>query len=80
MTASEARGLIQRLANSLAVFTKHYDKRWMDNWGDDDQSSTFSLHTFGQLREALKVLEEADALVTRRAARPQQKGNADANQ
>lgn len=75
MKASEARDLIQRLANSLAVFTKHYDKQWMDNWGDDDQSSTFSRHTFGQLRDASKLLEEADAFATRRRARslPQKK-------
>lgn len=65
----EAYALMQRLANSLAVFTKHYDKRWMDRWGDDYQSSTFSLHTFGQLREALRVLEEADTFVTRSSSR-----------
>ena len=55
--------LIQRLANSLAVFTKHYDT-WMERWGDDEQSSTFSRHTFGELRQARKLIEEADALPT----------------
>lgn len=56
-----AEALAVRLANSLAVFTKHYD-RWMERWDDDAQSSTFSRHTFGELRKARKLIEEADAL------------------
>jgi hypothetical protein len=53
--------LIQRLANSLAVFTKHYET-WMDRWADEERSSTFSRHTFGELRQALNLLKEADAV------------------
>jgi hypothetical protein len=50
--------LVQRLAKSLSVFTKHHDS-WMDKRDDDKESSTFSRHTFGELRTALKLIDEA---------------------
>ncbi len=60
-----AEALAMRLANSLAAFTKHHEK-WMDRWDDDAQSSTFSRHTFGELRKARKLIEEADAALSSR--------------
>lgn len=46
-----------RLREALAPFVKHYDA-WMDEHGDDEQSYSFSRHTFGQLRFARNALKE----------------------
>lgn len=60
-------GLVDRLAASLAAFTKHYDPQWMEppDWAttDDSDCSTFSKHTFGELRKASKLVEEARAVL-----------------
>jgi hypothetical protein len=55
--------LIEHLAKSLAVFTKHYD-RWMDKWSPEEQCACFSRHTYGDLRKARELVKEADSLVS----------------
>lgn len=57
--ASRTEGLVQRLVASLAVFTKHYEY-WMDDWKDDKETSSYSRHTFGDLRNARKLIDEAN--------------------
>lgn len=56
--------LVERLAASLAVFTRHYESG-MDDWKDVDQTSTYSRHTFGDLRNALRLIDEANASLHR---------------
>jgi hypothetical protein len=56
--------LVERLSASLAVFTQHYES-WMDDWKDGDETSTYSRHTFGDLRNGLKLIDEANARLHR---------------
>lgn len=56
--------LVERLSASLAVFTRHYES-WMDDWKDGEQTSTYSRHTFGDLRNALRLIDEANVSLHR---------------
>jgi hypothetical protein len=56
--------IVERLAASLAVFTRHYES-WMDDWKDGDETSTYSRHTFGDLRNGLKLIDEANVRLHR---------------
>lgn len=56
--------LVDRLAASLAVFTRHYES-WMDDWKDGELTSTYSRHTVGDLRNALRLIEEANVSLHR---------------
>jgi len=58
--AAYVRDLEERLAKAaeaLEKFTGHYEP-WMDRWADDAESSTFSRHTFGQLRSARAIISQ----------------------
>lgn len=55
--------LVERLTKALEPFCKHYEP-WMERWDDQEASSTFSRHTFGDLREALAALNEARAALS----------------
>jgi len=51
--------LEKRLADAervMSPFIRHYEP-WMDRWPDDEESSTFPRHTFGQLRAARAYME-----------------------
>lgn len=56
-------GLVGRLTACLDAFTKHYDPQWMDppKWATENDSDCgmFSKHTFGDLRKARKLIDEA---------------------
>jgi hypothetical protein len=60
--AEAAVDLAGHLALSLSVFTKHYES-WMNDRGENVQSSSFSRHTFGELRQAIALIKKADALI-----------------
>lgn len=54
----QLRAKIERLTKALEPFCKHYEP-WMERWDDQEASSTFSRHTFGDIREALAALRDA---------------------
>jgi hypothetical protein len=43
------------MIDALMIFTRHYEK-WMDEYPDDWEASTFSPVTLGQLRAAMKLV------------------------
>lgn len=47
----------KELARMLAKFVAHYAE-WMDNYSDDAGCTVYSRHTFGDLREARKLIGE----------------------
>jgi hypothetical protein len=56
------RAQVARLREALRPFVQHYES-WMDDYPDSDQSSMFSRHTFGQLREARAALDPSTEYV-----------------
>lgn len=61
-TQPVSTALIERLTKALEPFCKHYEP-WMERWNDQEASSTFSRHTFGDLREALAAINEARSVL-----------------
>lgn len=62
MTASMLRyaaSEIEALRNALEVFIKHYEP-WMDKYPDDTQSSSYSIHTFGDIRKARAAIKDGE--------------------
>ena len=60
--AGRVENLARRLADSLEVFTQHYES-WMEYHGDDENSNLFFRHTFGDLRHAIKLINEANSVL-----------------
>ena len=58
---AEAR--VQDMRTALAPFVQHYES-WMDAYPDNHESSTFSRHTFGQLRAARAAIRSLPVLPT----------------
>jgi hypothetical protein len=66
LPALAGEDLLQRLVESLSVFTRHYES-WMDDREDDRETSSYSRHTFGDLRNARKLIEQADGRIHHQA-------------
>lgn len=50
---------IERLRGALEPFANHYQS-WMDGHADHITSTTFPVHTFGDLRRARAAMEASD--------------------
>lgn len=62
------RARIRELEAALEPFVAHYSM-WMDQWGDDVQSSVYPRHTFGDIRRVRIALRKEEAAFPAEAPR-----------